>query len=386
VYRLEGYEADWQAARGMRVEYHDLPLGEYTFQVRAVDRDFNYSAPATVKLSVVPDPRIEALTEALSAPTGEFLGTSPALRTVLAQLEQVAPIDLTVLILGETGTGKGLAARTLHKLSPRRKGPFIQVSCGALPRELVENELFGHERGAFTGATPRKLGKVELAQRGTLFLDEIGDLAPEAQVKLLRVLEERTFERVGGTQTLEAQVRIVAATNRDLREMVERGQFREDLYFRLQVFVVRLPPLRQRREDIPVLAAHFLQRMAAHLNKEVSSINPQALEALMAYDWPGNVRELEHAIQRAVIVCRGPAVRAEDIALELALRETAVGLESRETRVEELSPQEYERRYLARVLEECGWVVKGPRGAAARLSMPSSTLQSRMKKLRIRKP
>ena len=295
------------------------------------------------------------------------------------QLAEVAPTDVTVLILGETGTGKGLAARTVHGLSARRTGPFIPVNCGAIPEGLVESELFGHERGAFTGAIARKLGKTELAEEGTLFLDEIGDLTPAAQTKLLRFLEERTFERVGGTEMLSADVRIIAATNRDLRGMVEKGEFREDLYFRLQVFPIELPPLRERREDIPVLAGYFMERMAAHLNKEVTHLTPDALAALHAHDWPGNIRELEHAVERAVIVCRELAIRAEDIAPELGRRE--------EGSVRELVPlEEYERRYIREVLEQTGWVIKGPQGAAELLGMRASTLYSRMKKLGIVRP
>ena len=360
-----------------RVEYQDLPLGQYTFQVRAVDQDLNYSDPAAISLSVVPDPRLEALTEALSGTADEFVGESQALRQAQAQLAEVARTDLTVLILGETGTGKGLAARTLHGLSQRKAGPFIPVNCGTLPANLVESELFGHEKGAFTGAVARKLGKVEVAEGGTLFLDEIGDMAPDAQVKLLQFLEEGTFERVGGTRILEADVRVIAATNRDLQQMIEAGSFREDLYFRLRVFPLELPPLRRRREDIPVLATYFASRMAAHLHKEVRELTPAALEALTAYDWPGNVRELEHEMQRAVVVCREPVIRAEDIALGGVPRE--LGREETELRTLE----EVERRHILAVLEKTGWVIKGPSGAAAILGLPPSTLRGRMRKLGI---
>ena len=382
VVRLEGYDPGWKPIYTRRMEYQDLPLGEYTFQVKAVDRDLNYSEPATVRVTVEPDPHLEALTDALSAsgPRGEFVGESDALRRVQTQLREVAPMDLTVLILGETGTGKGLAARTLHEWSTRASGPFVQVHCGAIPETLVESELFGHEKGAFTGAISRKLGKVELAKGGTLFLDEIGDMPLEAQVKLLRLLEERTFERVGGTETLQADVRILAATNRNLQQMVKAGTFRDDLYFRLQVFPVQLPPLRERREDIPLLAIYFMQRMAAHLNKgQITQLTPQALSVLRAHDWPGNVRELEHAVSRAVVVCPGPAIRAEDITLGVGTPE--------EGSVEEVvTPEEYERRYLRRMLEKAGWVIKGPHGAAALLGMPPSTLHARMKKLGIVRP
>jgi len=267
----------------------------------------------------------------------------------------------------------------VHGLSPRKRGPFIQVNCGAIPEGLVESELFGHERGAFTGATSRKLGQIEVAEGGTLFLDEIGDLAPEAQAKLLQFLEERTFQRVGGTETLQVDVRVMAATNRDLVQMVEAGPFREDLYFRLQEFTVELPPLRERRGDVRLLAEYFMERMAAHLNREVTHLSPEALAALEGYDWPGNVRELEHAVKRAVVVCPGTVIRAEDITLEL--RERVEGAPKDVQTLEEV-----ERQYIRRVLEQTGWVIKGPQGVAALLGMPAGTLYSRMKKLGIVRP
>jgi DNA-binding NtrC family response regulator len=381
VYRLEGYQAHWQPTYRSRVEYHDLSLGEYTFQVKAVDRDLNYSEPVTVRVTIEPDPRLEALTRALSAggPASEFVGESPALRQVQQQLAQVAPTDVNVLILGETGTGKGLAARLVHRLSPRQDQPFIQVNCGALPAGLVESELFGHEKGAFTSAVARQLGKVELAQGGTLFLDEIGDLPLDAQVKLLHLLEERTFERVGGRQTLAADVRVVAATNRDLPQRIAAGTFRADLYYRLQGFEVRLPPLRQRREDIALLALYFMTRVAAHLDKDVTALSPPALAALQRYDWPGNVRELQHAVERAVVVCQGTAIRPE----ELPLEGQNAGPGHRELR---LSPEDYERYYVQQLLEETGWVLKGPHGVAARLGWPVVTLRRRLKKWGITRP
>jgi transcriptional regulator with GAF, ATPase, and Fis domain len=300
---------------------------------------------------------------------------------VQAQLVQVAPTDLTVLILGETGTGKGLAARTVHHLSPRQSGPFVQVNCGGIPPGLLESELFGHERGAFTGAVARRLGKVELAQGGTLFLDEIGDLPAEGQAKLLRLLEEQTFERVGGTRTLTARIRVIAATNRDLMAMVAAGQFRQDLYFRLQVFAVWLPPLRQRCEDIAELALFFAARAAAHLHKRVDGIEPAALRLLHDYPWPGNVRELEHAVQRAVIVATGPELRVVD----LALHGGPPGLPPSQPELD-LPPAEYERRYLSRVLAQTGWVIKGSSGAAARLGISPSTLHDRLRRLGLIRP
>jgi len=375
VYRLEGYDTDWQITSGRHVEYQDLPLGEYVFHVKSVDRDLNYSEPAAVPIAIEPDPHLQALTEALSGTSEQFVGTSTALRRVQRQLAQAAPTDVTVLILGETGTGKGLAARTVHELSRRKAGPFVPINCGTIPENLVESELFGHERGAFTGAVSRKLGKVELAAGGTLFLDEIGDMPLESQVKLLRVLEEGTFERVGGTEALDADIRVIAATNRDLQQMVSEGTFREDLYFRIRVFPVQVPPLRERREDISALAIYFMQQHAAHLNKEVAKLIPQALAVLETYEWPGNVRELAHVVERAVIVCSRGEIRAEDLLLERGEEEGSG---------EELVTLEaFERRYILRVLEQTGGVIAGPRGAAAVLGLHESTLRGRMRKMGI---
>jgi transcriptional regulator with GAF, ATPase, and Fis domain len=332
-------------------------------------------------VTVEPDPQLEGLTETLSesGPSGEFIGDSPVLRQVLEKLRDVADTDATVLILGETGTGKGLAARTLHAWSARAGAPFIQVSCGALPEGLVESELFGHERGAFTGALRRKLGKVELADDGTLFLDEIGDMPLATQVKLLRLLEEGTYERVGGTETLTARMRVVAATNRDLETMVRQGTFRQDLFYRLQVVPVRLPTLRERADDIPLLATHFMESMAAHLGRAVRRIAPEALAQLRAHDWPGNVRELQHVIQRAVIGGRGEVLEGGDILLQPGHSEPPKVAAP-------LTPEEYERQYLRDALEQTHWVVKGPTGAAVLLGMPESTLRLRMKRLGLRRP
>jgi len=381
LFRLRGVDDDWRDSRQRQVTYTDLAPGEYLFEVKAIDRDLNESEPASCQLEILPDPRVTALSRELgeSGAVGEFVGGSAALRRVQMQLAQVADTGLTVLILGETGTGKGLAARTLHALSERKEGPFIQINCGAIPSALIESELFGHEKGAFTGAVQRRLGKVELARGGTLFLDEIGDMPLEAQVKLLRLLEERSFERVGGSQTLEADARVVAATNRDLESMVAEERFREDLFYRLQVFPTRLPPLRERREDIPLLAVYFMERMAEHLNKKVAGFTPEGLAALRGYDWPGNVRELEHAVQRAVIVCGGAAIEPNDLGLEGSSG-------SGDPLAEMIPPQEYERRYLEKILEQIGWIIKGPEGAAALLDMPVSTLRSRLRKLGIQRP
>lgn len=382
VWRLDGYDDDWQpASRQQLAEYRNLPPGKYHFEVKALDRDLNVSDPARVALRIVPDPRTQGLAAALSAAgaSNDFIGNSPSLRRTQSQLTQVAGTHETVLILGETGTGKGVAARAVHSQSTERDGPFIQINCGAIPRDLVESELFGHERGAFTGAVTRKLGKIELAQGGTLFLDEIGDMPLDAQVKLLQLLEERTFTRVGGAQSLPARVRIIAATNRDLREMATAGDFREDLYFRLRVFEVHLPPLRERREDIPLLALYFAERMAAHLNKPLRTITAGAERHLQAYAWPGNVRELEHAVKRAVIVCPGDELRAEDLALDRTTDAVPVTEQW-------LELEEYERRYIRQVLAHSEGRIRGDGGAAEILGLNPSTLYSRMKKLGIELP
>jgi DNA-binding NtrC family response regulator/ligand-binding sensor domain-containing protein len=380
-YRLQGHETTWQASMdGENTVYANVPPGDYSFQVLAIDRDLNESLPATVRIRVIPDPRLQALTRALDGTdaTAGFVGDSVALQRVLAQLLQVARADLTVLLLGDTGTGKGLAARTVHRASDRRDGPFIQVNCGALPAALVESELFGHERGAFTGADARRLGKVELAQGGSLFLDEIGDLPLESQVKLLRLLEERTYERVGGAEVLTADARVIAATNRDLENMVADKRFRGDLYYRLRVLPVELPSLAERLDDVEVLALFFAERMAQHLSKPIAGITPAALAALQAYDWPGNIRELEHVIQRAVIVAACERLDVGDMVLP--------GAQSRHSELgSEMTPEAYERQYLQRGLERAEWIVKGKQGAAALLGMPESTLRSRMRRLGLRR-
>ncbi len=391
IYRLKGHDTDWQpATRDRRAYYQDLPPGDYTFEARSVDRDLNYSQIAQLPLSVQPDPRIEALTiELNSQENRKFIGQSPAMQEFQIKLRRVASTDSTVLIMGETGVGKGLAARVLHALSGNCDGPFIQVNCGALPEGLIDSELFGHERGAFTGAVSRRLGKVELATGGTLFLDEIGDMSLETQARLLRILEERTFERVGGSRTLTLQTRVLAATNRNLELLVSAGDFREDLYYRFQAFPLLLPPLRERREDIDLLANYFKDRMAAHLDRRIGALTTEALEALQAYHWPGNVRELEHTMQRAVIACQGPRIGEED----LGLRKIDPQIErsdlpppgARPTFPDlELVPLDaLERHYILAVLQGTNWKIKGEDGAAARLGLPSSTLYSRMKKLGI---
>ncbi|NKB71058.1 MAG: AAA domain-containing protein [Candidatus Latescibacteria bacterium] len=382
TWRLDGIDSQWQPpSRDRRAYYADLPPGEYSFQVKAIDFDLNQSEPLVLPLTVLPDPRLEVLKETTKANgrTEEFIGDSTTLAQVQHQLAQVGPTDMSVLIFGETGTGKGVAARALHRLS-QRSGAFIPVNCGAIPDNLVESELFGHEKGAFTGADQRQLGKVELAQGGTLFLDEIGDMPLSAQVKLLRLLEEREFERVGGSQTLTADTRFVAATNRDLEQMVAAGEFRQDLYYRLRTFIVYLPPLRQRQADIILLAHYFLGRFAAHLSRPVPQISAPAQAQLQAYAWPGNVRELEHLMQRAALICRHDRIEAEDLGLERPKKE-GVG----ETGV--IVPlAEQEKRYIERVLELTNWVIFGEEGAAKLLDINPHTLRSRMRKHGIRRP
>ena len=304
---------------------------------------------------------------------------------------EVAPTNLTVLILGETGVGKGLAARMLHALSAHSDGPFIHANCGALHQTLIDSELFGHEKGAFTSAVSRRLGKVELAEGGTLFLDEIGDMTLDTQGKLLRLLEERTFERVGGSQTLTVQTRIVAATNRNLEEIVSAGDFREDLYYRLNAFPIYLPPLRERKEDIPHLSEFFKNRMAVHIGKDIGPLKLGVREVLQSYDWPGNVRELEHTIQRAVVVCRSSRIEVGDLGLQTYGSQTEVKARdlTRNTLAQdcEIMPMdEFERRYILEVLEATNWRIRGTRGAATLLRLPPSTLYSRMKKLGIKRP
>jgi DNA-binding NtrC family response regulator len=312
----------------------------------------------------------------------KMMGEDPELKEAMLGIQRAASSDTTVLILGESGTGKELMARSLHQLSPRAKGPFVAINCAAIPEALLENELFGHEKGAFTGATGRKLGRAELAHRGTLFLDEIGDLPLPLQGKILRLVQEKQFERVGGVQTLSVDVRVVAATNRDLREAVERKAFREDLYFRLSVFPVTVPPLRRRRGDVLRLAEAFLERFAADLGRKGLSLSEGAKRALLEHTWPGNVRELQNCLERAVILCDGREVRAED----LRLAATATGTGPSLADVLDLTGPlpEVARRAAARAEEEAIRqalkAAAGDRAAAAeRLGISAATLARRLK-------
>jgi formate hydrogenlyase transcriptional activator len=307
----------------------------------------------------------------------QIIGKSPALEAVLEQVERVAPTGSTVLIEGETGTGKELIARAIHNLSSRCGRPFIKLNCAAIPLDLLESELFGHERGAFTGAIAQKIGRFEMADKGTLFLDEVGDIPPALQPKLLRVLQEQEFERLGGTRTHQVDVRLVAATNRDLSEMVKRGEFRSDLYYRLNVFPLMLPPLRARREDIPALVTHFVGILGRRLGRQIKHIAPETMSALSSYDWPGNIRELQNLVERAVILSNYgvlpnplPAAGTQPVAVSPV----------------PTTLKDSERAVILHTLEATTWVIGGPNGAAAKLGLKRTTLICKMQKLGIYRP
>lgn len=306
----------------------------------------------------------------------EIVGESFGLKRVLKQVEDVAATDATVLILGETGTGKELIARAIHRLSPRRDRGFIKLNCSAIPSGLLESELFGHEKGAFTGAIAQKIGRLELAHQGTFFLDEIGDLPLELQPKILRALQEKEFERVGGTRTIPVNVRLVAATNRDLTKMVSAGQFRSDLYYRLRVFPVTIPPLRERRDDIPVLVRYFLSSHSKRMGRHIETIPAETMRALVNWRWPGNVRELENFIERSVILSPGPVLSAPLAELE-TVEEPAASADA--------NLEATEREHILRVLRKCKGMIGGPNGAAERLGLKRTTLNSKMKKLGIQR-
>jgi formate hydrogenlyase transcriptional activator len=307
----------------------------------------------------------------------QIIGNSSALEAVLEQVERVAPTDSTVLIEGETGTGKELIARAIHNLSSRCGRPFVKLNCAAIPFDLLESELFGHEKGAFTGAIAQKIGRFEMADKGTLFLDEVGDIPPGLQPKLLRVLQEQEFERLGSTRTHQVDVRLVAATNRDLAAMVKRNEFRSDLYYRLNVFPIPLPPLRARREDIPALVQHFVEVYASRMAKEIDQIPPETMSELTSYAWPGNIRELQNFIERSVILSEGNVLHPPLSSLKAAAVTESAGA---------VTLEEAEREHIRKTLEQTRWVVAGPNGAAARLGIKRSTLYFRMQKLGITRP
>src|ERR1700723_217057 len=305
-----------------------------------------------------------------------IIGKSPVLRRLLQVVETVAGGDSTVLLLGETATGKEPIARAIHSHSPRKNRPFVKLNCAAIPTGLLESELFGHERGSFTGAIAQKIGRLEVAHQGSLFLDEIGDIPLELQPKLLRVLQEREFERLGSTRTQRVDVRIVAATHRDLEGMILEKQFRSDLYYRLNVFPIQVPPLRERPEDIPLLVQHFVQQAARRMYKKIDTIPSETVDALIHYRWPGNIRELENVIERAVILSSGPVLR-------LSPRDLRSRISSGQNPDRHQTLEEVERSHILKTLKETRWVLSGPSGAAARLGLNRSTLYFRMKKLGI---
>jgi formate hydrogenlyase transcriptional activator len=310
----------------------------------------------------------------------EIVGSSAALKEVLSRVSQVAPTDATVLLTGETGTGKELIARAIHRRSQRSAKAFVTVNCAAIPPALIGSELFGHEKGAFTGALQRRLGRFELAEGGTIFLDEIGEIPPETQTALLRVLQEREFERVGGTQTIRADVRVIAATNRDLKAAMTNETFRSDLYYRLQVFPIAIRPLRERKEDIPLFVEYFIDRYAGKMGKKIRSINRKSLELLQSYFWPGNIRELQNVIERAVIVSEGDVLSIDEswLSTESGTAEPAMGTVSK-------LPRDREKKIIEATLAETQGRVSGPSGAARKLGIPSTTLESRIRSLKINK-
>jgi formate hydrogenlyase transcriptional activator len=308
----------------------------------------------------------------------ELIGNSARFSAVLDQVNIVAPVDSAVLIQGETGTGKELIAQAIHDRSRRAAGPFVKLNCAAIPAGLLESELFGHERGAFTGALTQRIGRLQLANRGTLFLDEVGDLPPELQPKLLRALQEQEFERLGSSHTIRVDVRIVAATNQNLAQMVNERRFRADLYYRLNVFPILLPALRDRAEDIPVLVRHFVREFAFRMHKTIEEVPAQVMDALCGHDWPGNIRELQNCIERAVLMTEGPLLRPSPGELTRMVPSPSV--------MPARTLADMERVYITETLQKVNWVVGGRAGAAAKLGLPRTTLIARMNKLGISRP
>jgi formate hydrogenlyase transcriptional activator len=409
---VDWQEDDWLAVRkeaenAMGVEYRSLcrlplcaPGGCFGVLSIAGSRPYSYSEQDTRFLLLAADqvalgldnlllhaevqklksefgePEVYVEDEAPRDPSFEgVVGRSPALQRVLRDVEIVAPTDSGVLIQGETGTGKELIAKAIHNRSVRRERPFIKVNCAAIPSGLLESELFGHEKGAFTGAIMRKPGRFELADKGTLFLDEVGDIPLDMQAKLLRVLQEHEFERLGSTRTQQVDVRVIAATHRDLKQMVEQGTFRSDLYYRLHVFPLVVPPLRERREDIPLIVRHLVDKYAQRMNRRIETIPARTMEVLANYRWPGNVRELQNFVERAVILSPGTSLR---VPLEELKQDTTQASTTSLSTLEEM-----EREHVLRALRESNWVTGGPNGAAVRLGMKRTTLAYRIRKLGI---
>jgi len=345
-------------------------------QKRCASEEINWSVKGSEVMPNHQPPRKRTGT----APLEEIVGRSPSLLTVLAQSNKVAPLDSTVLITGETGTGKELLARAIHNRSRRSSGPFVAVNCGAIPQSLIASELFGHEKGAFTGALHRRLGRFELAEGGTIFLDEIGELPPEMQVMLLRILQERTFERVGGGEILPADVRVIAATHLDLQAAISAGKFRSDLFYRLNVFPIEIPSLRERREDIPLLTRCFIDRFSHLTGQAIKGIDPRSMKLLQAYSWPGNIRELQNVIERSVITCESEILSIN----ESCLRSKAIVPETK-TQLLANAIVVQEKGIIEQALRECKGRVSGPWGAAAKLGVPPSTLESKIFSLKIDK-
>jgi formate hydrogenlyase transcriptional activator len=353
-----------------------VPFDRFVHGVRVPDSDWRFEAPATLPAGPGQDgnPADEGRQH------GEFagiIGTSPALRFALDQVRRVAPTSSTVLIEGETGVGKERIAQAIHDLSPRRNRNFVKLNCAAIPSGLLESELFGHEKGAFTGAFARRVGRFELADKGTLFLDEVGDIPLELQTKLLRVLQEQEFERLGSIQTLQVNVRLIGATNCDLIKKVREKHFRSDLYYRLNVFPICVPPLRQRREDIPRLVMAFVDQCARRMNKRIDFIPGDVMAALIQHDWPGNIRELQNFIERAVILSRGTMLLAPVAELKPKARPATVS---------PITLEQAESSHILHTLRETNWVIGGPKGAAARLGVKRTTLMGKMRRLRLSRP
>ncbi len=386
-HRLVGHSPaeEWSAfTSSNRVSYNGVPAGQFRFEVRALDRDGLMSEVASLDVQVFPDEksvRLQRLEHMLQDADQDFLSQSQAMTQLLGEVAQMAETDMTMLVMGETGVGKGVLAQRIHNLSRRRGQPFIELNCGSLPAGLIESELFGHERGAFTGAVKRHIGCFERANYGTLFLDEIGDLPLEAQRALLRILENRYLTRVGGEQSIPVDVRVIAATNKDLKEAIEAGTFREDLFYRLSVWPVKLPPLRERREDIPLLATHFARRYAQNLQRPVPGLGDGVVQHLQAYAWPGNVRELEHLIRRAVVLCRGEVIQVEDVPL-------AAEDEAKDGPFAPPVEAKFkgEKQQIVEALQVSEGRIYGERGAARLLGMNPERLRSRMRVFGLQRP
>ena len=391
-HRLVGLdpEEEWSAfTSANRVSYNRVPAGQFRFEVRALDRDGLMSEVASLDVQVFPDEksvRLQRLEHMLRDADQDLLYQSQAMTQLLEEVAQMADTDMTMLVLGETGVGKGVLAERIHNLSRRQGQPFVALNCGSLPAGLIESELFGHERGAFTGAVKRHIGCFERANYGTLFLDEIGDLPLEAQQALLRILENRYLTRVGGEQSIPVDVRVIAATNKDLKEAIRVGAFREDLFYRLSAWPVKLPPLRERREDIPLLAAHFARRYAQSMQRPVPALGAGVVKHLQQYAWPGNVRELEHLIRRAVVLCQGEVIQMEDVSLASEDEATEKPLEPLVAAAPVETEFKGEEQQIAEALQATNWMVYGERGAARLLGMNPEKLRYRMQKYGLRRP